>query len=102
MARVVLGSYLVQFPVGGYVSWVLQWLIGLREQGHDVVFVERTFSPESCFDVSRGVMTSDPSYGLATVGDVLRRFGFEGRWCFVDVEGGYHGMSRPAIDEVFQ
>jgi hypothetical protein len=29
MARVVLGSYMVRFPLGGMMSWVLQCLTGL-------------------------------------------------------------------------
>ena len=32
MATIVVGSYAVQFPVGGYLSWVLQWLVGLRDR----------------------------------------------------------------------
>lgn len=50
LARIVVGSYVVQFPVGGYLSWVLQWLVGLEDLGHEAWFVERSLGPGSCFD----------------------------------------------------
>jgi len=36
MARIILSSYVVRMPVGGYQSWVLQWLLGFRSLGHEV------------------------------------------------------------------
>lgn len=38
MARIVLGSYMVRYPLGGMMSWVLQYLLGLQQLGHDVYF----------------------------------------------------------------
>ncbi|MEO7251012.1 MAG: hypothetical protein ABIW30_00205, partial [Arenimonas sp.] len=102
MARVVLGSYLVQFPLGGYLSWVLQWLVGLRDLGHEVVFVEKCTFRDSCFNAQTNTMGSDPSYGLGIVSELLRDFGLGGIWCFVDVDGQYHGIGRTKMDELFR
>ena len=101
MARIVLGSYLVQFPLGGYLSWVLQWLHGLKELGHDVTFVEKSMYPNSCYDALKDAMTSDASYGTGVVNDLLSRFGLDGKWCFVDASGDYHGMTRESIEDIF-
>jgi hypothetical protein len=102
MARVVVGSWMVRYPLGGNLSWTLQWLVGFRDLGHDVYLVEKSGYPDSCFDPVKGVMGDDCSYGTATVHALLARFGLESRWCFVDAGGHYHGLSRERVGEVFR
>jgi hypothetical protein len=100
MARIVLGSYVVQFPLGGYLSWVLQWLVGLQELGHETYFVEKSTYPDSCYDPARGEMSNDCSTGVHALAGLLRPFGLAESWCFVDFDGGYHGVSRERIEEI--
>ena len=101
MARIILGSYMVRYPLGGMMSWVLQYLVGFRRLGHDVYFVEQAGYSNSCYDPLRGVMTDDCTQGTATVGALLARFGLGGKWCFVDFSGRYHGLSRDQIEAAF-
>jgi hypothetical protein len=98
MAQIALGSYAVQFPVGGYLSWILQWLAGLKHLGHDVVFVEKSSYERSCYDPDIDEMTDDCSYGVAALDRLLSRVGLSGSWCFVDRGGRYHGMTRNQIE----
>jgi hypothetical protein len=100
MARIVLGSYLVRYPLGGMMSWVLQYLVGFARLGHDVYFVERANWPLACFDPATGAMTDDPMSGTKAVSDLLGRFGLANRWCFVDYAGCYHGMSAHDVHDV--
>lgn len=102
MARIMVGSYMVRFPLGGYLSWVLQWLLGFQRLGHDVYFVEKSGWPNSCYDPSRDVMSDNCSYGLAAVSGLLTRFGLKGRWCFVDAAKNYYGLSRNRVEEIFK
>jgi hypothetical protein len=102
MARIIVGSYMVRYPLGGMMSWVLQYLVGFQRLGHEVYFVEKSGHSGACFDPSRNVMTDDPSYGTATVAALLERFGLDDHWCFVDVAGKYHGLERMAIEAVFR
>ena len=64
MARIILGSYMVRYPLGGMMSWVLQYLVGLQRLGHEVVFVEKAGWPDACYDPSQDVMTDDCTYGI--------------------------------------
>jgi hypothetical protein len=100
MARIVLGSYMVRYPLGGNLSWALQWLMGFRQLGHDVYFVEKSGYPNSCYDPWKDIMSDDCSYGAKTVSALLERFGLQDRWCFVDAAGHYHGLSRKRVEMV--
>lgn len=102
MARIVLGSYMVRFPLGGMLSWVLQYLAGLQRLGHEVHFVEKSGYAGSCYDPERDTKGDDCSYGVRVVAELLGGFGLRDRWCFVDAAGRYHGMSRRAVEDAFR
>lgn len=100
MARIVVGSYLFRYPLGGMMSYVLQYLSGFVRLGHDVWFVERATYPDACFDPTRGIMTDDGAAGVALVAPALASLGLGERWCFADCSGTYHGTPRGRIEEV--
>ena len=102
MARVIVGSYAVRFPVGGYLSWVLQWLVGFQRLGHEVFFVEKSGWPDACYDPSINQMGDDCSYGIRALTATLAPFDLDHSWCFVDVAGRYHGMERARTEQVFE
>jgi hypothetical protein len=102
MARIILGSYFVRYPLGGNLSCVLQYLLGIHRLGHEIYFVEKSGYADSCYDVPRNMMTDDCTYGISIVNALLARFGLEHRWCYVDAANCYHGMSKREIDEVFR
>jgi len=101
VGRVVLGSYLVQFPLGGYLSWVIQWLVGLRDLGHEVFLVEAASYPDSCYDPIRDEMTSDPTYGLRVLDETLAAMGLRDCWSFRDAAGTHHGAGRSRLYRQF-
>jgi hypothetical protein len=102
MARIVLGAYMFRYPLGGMLSWVLQYLLGLKELGHDVIFVEKYGYENSCFDPVRRIMGNDCSYGIRVVSELLSRFGLKEKWCFVEYGERYHGLSRGQVLEIFR
>jgi len=97
MARIVVGVYMVRYPLGGMLSMSVQIVAGLRRLGHEVVVVEKAAWASSCFDPVRGEMTDDCAHGTAVVGDLLSRFGLAASWCFVDWGGRTHGMSEAGL-----
>jgi hypothetical protein len=58
MARVILGSYMARYPLGGVLSSSLQWLSGFQKLGHDVYLVEKAGWENSCYDPSRNVSSN--------------------------------------------
>lgn len=99
---IVLGSYMFRYPLGGMLSWVLQYLTGLKSLGYDVYFVEKAGYENACYDPSVEVMSNDCTYGLRVVSDLLNRHGLADKWCFVDFDGAYYGLSQVKVREVFK
>jgi hypothetical protein len=89
---------MVRYPLGGMMSWVLQYLVGFQRLGHDICFVEKSGYANSCYDPSRNVVSDDCSYGFATVKSLLERFGLQDKICFVDATGRYHGLSQAEVE----
>jgi hypothetical protein len=81
MARVIVGSYMVRYPLGGMRSWVLQYLTGFQRLGHEVTFVEKSGYANACYDPIADVMSDDPARGVAAVEALLGRHGMGSRWC---------------------
>lgn len=84
------------------MSYVLQYLVGFQSLGHQVTFVEQAGYPRSCFDPRQKIMTDDCSHGLAAVHDLLSRFGLGDKWCFVDNDRVYHGLTREEVEQEFR
>lgn len=102
MARIIVGSYMIRYPLGGMLSWSLQWLVGLQRLGHDVYFVEKGNYPGACYNPMIQRNGDDPTSGIRVVEELFRRFGLDDRWCFVDLDGRYYGRSRKEIEGLFR
>ena len=89
----IYAGYLVRYPLGGHLFTELNTIVGLQRLGYEVVVVEESggaWAP--CYDPQRNEMTADPSYGIATLHRILKPYGLERNWCYVD-PSGYHGLS---------
>jgi hypothetical protein len=102
MARIVISSCLFRYPMGGMMSWLLQYLVGFARLGHEVWYVEQAARPNDWFDPTRDTMTDDCGYGARTVGALLSQHGFGERWHLVDRAGRRHGAPRERIEAAFE
>jgi hypothetical protein len=101
MARIVLGTYAFRYPLGGNLSWTLQWAVGLQRLGHEVLLAEKSAYPNACFDPVRMIASDDCSHALGVVPRLLSRHGLD-HWCYVDHSGTYFGASRDATEAFFR
>ena len=83
------------------MSYVLQWLLGLQQLGHEVYFVEKADYENACYDPCQSLMGNDCHFGVAAVRSLLSKYGLDDRFCFVDVRGEYHGLGRNKIERIF-
>jgi hypothetical protein len=93
---VVVAGYFVGNPLGGHVLSILHWLRGLRRLGYDVAFVEHYEWASGCYNPHTNERSDDPSYGIGELRRALEHVGVD-KWCYVDVEGHFHGLSREEV-----
>jgi hypothetical protein len=101
MARIVVAGNMVRFPMGGASQNYLAFLVGLRQLGHDVYFVEKARWPKACYDVAKRENTDDCSYGIAVTQALLKQYDLAEHWSFVELSGRYHGLSRERVARAF-
>ncbi len=74
---IVVAGSVAQRPAYGGHTWVfLQYLLGFRRLGYDVLFVDR-LEPDMCVDASGKQCPLEDSVNLGYLLDVLRTFGLE-------------------------
>ncbi|MEA2563613.1 MAG: hypothetical protein QOH06_5117 [Acidobacteriota bacterium] len=88
MSRIAILGYIIRGPLGGLVWHHLQYVIGLRALGHDVLFVEDSDDYPSCYDPSRHAVDTDPSFGLRFAGDAFGRVNAGELWAYHDAHTG--------------
>ena len=86
--RIVVLGYIVRGPLGGLAWHHLQYVIGLSQLGHDVVFVEDSDDFPSCYNPIENARGTDPTYGLAFAANCFDRVGLGDCWAFHDAHTG--------------
>ena len=82
-----------QYPLAGVLWQALQYLVGLRELGHDVYYAEASGAPP--YDPRVKSIVLDPTYNVTCLQRTLERFGFADRWVYWDQrEDRHYGLSR--------
>jgi hypothetical protein len=94
----VCSGHLVRYPLGGHSWHHLQYLKGFEQLGHRVTFFEHYGWPDSCYDPATNEMTSDPSYGIRYVRDLVSRVGLEADWCYLAEDGTAIGLTRAQLE----
>jgi len=93
---VIVSGYIVRYPLGGLVLFMLHYLVGLKNLGYDVVFIEHYGWQNSCYNPRTNTMSNDPGYGIKQMLRDFRKLGLK-KWCYVDADGVFHGMSRDEV-----
>ena len=100
MKSIVIAGSLAQKPGRGGHTWVfLQYLLGFRKLGWDVLFVDR-LEPGMCVDEAGNRIAAAPSWNVRYLTDVMCRFGLH-RDFAVLCDGGAStiGLTRQALIE---
>jgi hypothetical protein len=99
--NIVLAGSLAQRPFIGGHTWVfLQYLLGLRRLGWDVLFVDR-LEPGMCVGEGGEPSSFADSANLRYLAGVMERFGLGDRWCLL-YDGGREvaGLGRDDVIEL--
>lgn len=82
--RIIVLGYIVRGPLGGLAWHHMQYMMALKQLGHDVYFLEESNDYPSCYNPSTHVTDSDPTYGLKFISGVFKRVGLKDRWAYYD------------------
>lgn len=91
--KVVVLHLAARYPFAGVIWQLLHHLIGFRQLGLDVYYIEDHRA--HVYDPAIQTTNADPTSVLNSLGAVLDRYGFGDRWSFLDSAcDDYIGMSR--------
>lgn len=90
--RIIILGYIVRGPLGGMAWSDLHYMMGLASLGHDVYFVEDSDDYPSCYDPVKGIMDTDPTYGLKFATRIFEKVGLGEAWAYYDAHTScWHG-----------
>ncbi|SDT87810.1 hypothetical protein SAMN05444156_0348 [Verrucomicrobium sp. GAS474] len=90
--RILVSGLLAQYPFGGVIWDYVQYLIGFRDLGHDVWYLED--SGMWPYHPVEQTYTEDASHNIAALGRLLGEFGFGDRWIYRNgANGQFHSAN---------
>jgi hypothetical protein len=96
-SRIVATGLIGSIPLAGLALHYLQYVLGLRRLGHEVLYLEDTGA--WYYDPASDSMIGDPEPSLAWLAGVMKRHGLEDSWTFVDHAGRAYGRTGGAVRE---
>ncbi|MEM5786388.1 MAG: hypothetical protein AAGU11_03650 [Syntrophobacteraceae bacterium] len=100
--KIIVFGILFWYPLAGVTYQFLHYLLGLRQLGWDVYYVED--SGRWIYDPEKFEFSPDASGNVAMIAPVLEQYGFAGHWCFRGSYpgGGCYGMSEEQLLRLYK
>jgi Glycosyl transferases group 1 len=99
--KIVVLHLAARYPFAGVIWQLLHHLLAFRQLGFDVYYIEDHRA--HVYDPTIESSTPNPLRNLKVLDAVLERYGFGGRWAFLDsVKEEYVGMSRERCMDLFR
>jgi hypothetical protein len=100
---IVVGGYIIAYPLGGMTWHHLNYLLGLQELGHDVWFLEDSGSYAMPFNPRLQRCQPDSSYGRDYLKRTLDAFGLPLKYCYYsEFEGRHYGCTETELNDVLR
>jgi hypothetical protein len=100
MSCIVVTGLIGEQPIAGQTCHYLQYVLGLRDLGHEVWYIEDGGAIP--YHPVREVTDDDYSYSLPYLSNVMSRYGLDDQWVYMKWDGTYCGRERTAVREVYQ
>lgn len=93
--RIVVSGLAVTYPFGGVFWDYLQYVMGFRKLGFEVLYLEDTGG--WCYDPERETFAESGERNAAHFTRTLARFGLQESWFFRDAAGMTYGRAWPEV-----
>lgn len=101
MARIVVAGWVTGLPTASFFWHAAGFVLGFRDAGHDVWFIEDSGDHPWCYDPVAQAMDPSARYGVGFLAAEMSRIGMAGRWVYRHAPTGRHdGMSAQETAEV--
>jgi hypothetical protein len=101
--RIVVGGYIVGYPLGGMTWHHLNYVLGLEELGHELFFLEDSGSFSVPYNPTIQNCEIDSAFGRAYLERTFREFGVRARWCYYsEFEDRHYGSTRDELHDVLR
>jgi len=98
--KIIVGGYIIGFPLGGMTWHHLNYLLGFHALGHEVVFLEDSGQYYKPYQPLNWSDTIDSTYGREYLTRTFARYGLNIPWCYYsEFEDRHYGLSREALDD---
>ena len=96
--KIVILGYIVRGPLGGLAWHHLQYVIGLKRLGHQVLFLEDSDDFPGCYNPETFELNENPIYGLAFLNNLFSKFDLQSNWAYFDAHTNtWHGKSKQEV-----
>ncbi|NBR71007.1 MAG: hypothetical protein EBT75_02745, partial [Proteobacteria bacterium] len=96
--RVIITGLVGQYPFGGVIWDYLQYLLGFRSLGHQVLYLED--SGAWPYDPEAGTITSDCSFALQSLEKIFHDFDLDHAWVYRNgADGKFYGAGETVARE---
>jgi hypothetical protein len=96
--NIILAGIIGRYPYGGVAWCSLMYLLGLRDLGHNVWYLEDT--GECNYDPIQNALAAEPIYATNFIQQCLAPHGFADRWCYIDHAAKYHGHTEDSWKQI--
>ena len=98
---IVVGGYIVGYPLGGMTWHHLNYLLGLHALGHDVWFLEDSGEFSVPYNPTTHACEPDSTFGRAYLEHTFGQHGLPLRYCYYSqFEDRYFGMTRLELHDL--
>jgi hypothetical protein len=99
MKIVVLG-YIVRGPLGGLVWHHFQYVYGLAQMGHEVLFLEDSEEYAACYNPETNELSEDPTFGISFLKEIFEKYGLNTNWAYFDFHtNSWFGKTKNEVKE---
>ncbi len=95
-------GYIVRGPLGGLAWHHLQYVLGLKKLGHEVVFLEDSDDYAACYNPLTGEFETDANYGLRFIDNVFKKLNLNKLWAYHDAhKNQWFGKTKTEMSDFF-
>lgn len=100
---IVVGGYIVGYPLGGMTWHHLNYLLGLHHLGHEVWFLEDSGSYSVPYNPVANVCDADSSYGREYLERTFAEYGLPPRYCYYsEFQDRHFGLNREELNALLE